>query len=51
MRTLLPVLERLGIAGAEEIGIDTLADRIDDQCREAGAWHKPPTLNGAWARV
>ena len=47
----MPHLERLGIAGAEEIGIDTFADRIDAQCRHADAWVKPPTLNGACARV
>jgi SAM-dependent methyltransferase len=51
VRTLMPHIERLGIASAEEIGLDTLAERIDAQCREADAWLKPPTLTGAWCRV
>jgi hypothetical protein len=28
MRSLLPAIERLGIASAEEVGVDTLASRI-----------------------
>ncbi len=51
VRTLLPHLERLGIATAEEVGIDTLADRLDAECLQADAWMKPPTLVGAWTRV
>ena len=51
VHTLMPHLERLGIASAEEIGLDTLAERIDAECSQAHAWLKPPTLVGAWSRM
>jgi predicted O-methyltransferase YrrM len=50
-RSLLPVMERAKIATAEEVGIDTLADRLRDEAIEKGEavvyW---PRLIGAWAR-
>jgi hypothetical protein len=45
------VMERAKIATAEEVGIDTLADRLRDEAIEKGEsvvyW---PRLIGAWAR-
>ena len=50
-RSLLPVMEKAKIATAEEVGIDTLADRLRNEAIEKGQsvayW---PRLVGAWAR-
>lgn len=50
-RSLLPVMERAKIATAEEVGIDTLGERLRDEAIEKGEsvfyW---PRLVGAWAR-
>jgi ubiquinone/menaquinone biosynthesis C-methylase UbiE len=52
MRSLLPAMERLGVATAAEVGIDTLAERL---CEEAVAHTAcmmlPPPLIGAWTRI
>ena len=52
IRTLVPVLERTGLATGE-IGIDTLEQRFGRPVPQAEneAIFKPPTLVGAWARV
>lgn len=50
-RTLLPTIERAGIATADEVGIDTLEQRIIDLQSGAVAVVKPPVLGGAWART
>jgi SAM-dependent methyltransferase len=50
-RSLLPVMERAKIAAAEEVCVDTLAERLRDEAIEQGEpiayW---PRLVGAWAR-
>jgi hypothetical protein len=51
VRTLLPVIEKTGIASADEVGVDTLAERLAQEGRRLGTMFKPPTLVGAWARV
>jgi SAM-dependent methyltransferase len=51
VRTLLPAIEKTGIATADEIDLDTLEDRFALDSAEHGAIFKPPTLVGAWARV
>jgi ubiquinone/menaquinone biosynthesis C-methylase UbiE len=51
VRTLLPVLEKTGIATPEEVDIDTVEDRFLRDCAAHDAIFKPPTLVGAWARV
>jgi SAM-dependent methyltransferase len=51
IRTLLPVLERTGVATAEEVDLDTLEDRFAVDSTVHDAIVKPPTLVGAWARV
>jgi ubiquinone/menaquinone biosynthesis C-methylase UbiE len=51
VRTLLPAIERAGIATAAEVDIDTLAPRVAEEQRRLDALFKPPTLVGAWARV
>ena len=51
VRTLLSVIERTGIATANEVGIDTLQQRLAAAQSSTDALFKPPTLVGAWARV
>ena len=50
-RSLLPVMERAKIATAEEVGVDTLAERLRSEAIEKGQsvayW---PRMVGAWAR-
>jgi SAM-dependent methyltransferase len=50
-RTLLPVMERTGVATADEVGIDTLEDRLRGDVLAAGAVILPPTLVGAVGRT
>jgi len=47
-RALLPVMERTDVAAAEEVGIDTLEDRLRSDLLAAGAVFLPPTLVGAF---
>jgi SAM-dependent methyltransferase len=51
IRTLLPVLEKTGVATRDEVDIDTLDDRIAQDCITHDVIFKFPTLVGAWARV
>lgn len=51
LRSLLPVLERFGIATAAELDPDTLAERLRQEALESRACIVPPPLIGAWARV
>jgi ubiquinone/menaquinone biosynthesis C-methylase UbiE len=50
-RSLLPVMEKAKIATAEEVGVDTLAERLRgeaiEQSQSVAYW---PRLVGAWAR-
>jgi ubiquinone/menaquinone biosynthesis C-methylase UbiE len=50
-RTLLPAMERFGIASAREIEIDTLADRVRSSCASQGAVVFAPALVGAWTSI
>ena len=49
-RTLLPVMERTGVATAEAVGIDTLASRIREEALRLRATLVSPSLIGAWTR-
>jgi SAM-dependent methyltransferase len=49
-RTLLPLMERTGLATAVEVGLDTLAARLREEVEAADATVVPPPLIGAWAR-
>jgi SAM-dependent methyltransferase len=49
-RTLLPLMERTGVATAAEVEVDTLADRLREELVAADATVVPPPLVGAWAR-
>jgi SAM-dependent methyltransferase len=50
-RSLLPGIEKFGIASLQEIDIDTLADRLRDECVRTGAVTLTPAMVGAWSRV
>ncbi len=49
-RSLQPLTERLGVATAADIGIETLADRIREEAEALGATLVSPSLIGAWTR-
>jgi SAM-dependent methyltransferase len=51
VRTLLPAIERSGIASVADVDIDSLEARLAAALVEHDAVFKPPTLVGAWACV
>jgi hypothetical protein len=50
VRTLLPAVEQLGIATADEIDVDTLAERISDEVAATQGTVTWFSLIGATAR-
>lgn len=50
VRSLIPMLVKTGAATADEIGIDTLADRLRAESVAVGATLHAPELIAAWAR-
>lgn len=50
IRSLLPMIEKTGVATKEEVGIDTLADRLRAEVTAKGAVVHSPIFVGAWAR-
>ena len=51
VRTLIPHLEALGVATAEEIQINTLEERMRADLARTGGVMSTPLLIGAWARL
>jgi ubiquinone/menaquinone biosynthesis C-methylase UbiE len=51
VRTLLPVIERTGVATAAEVDVDTLQRRLGDEFAAAQAVFAHPALTCAWAVV
>jgi hypothetical protein len=49
-RTLLPLMERTGMATAAEVGLETLAARLREEIVAADATVVTPPLIGAWTR-
>ena len=49
-RTLLPVMEKNGIATAAEVDVDTLAERLQRAVQTADATVVAPLFVGAWAQ-
>jgi SAM-dependent methyltransferase len=49
--TLLPEIERLGIASAAEVGIETLAERLCAELAAGGGTIVSPSVIGAWSSV
>ena len=50
VRSLLPMMEYYGVASAEEVMVDNLADRLRIEMTTAGAVSAAPCLIGAWTR-
>ena len=50
VRSLLPMLEQMGVVTAEEAGIETLADRLSAEVVGQRGVQMLPILIGAWAR-
>lgn len=50
-RTLLPLIVKMGMGTAEEIGIDTLAERLREEVIGKQATVFMPPLVGAWAQI
>ena len=51
VRSLLPLIERMGVATRDEIGIDTFAERLKAETVSRGAALHLPELIAAWSRV
>ena len=51
LRSLLPMAERIGVATAAEIAIETMAERLRNEAVENNACIMPPPLVGAWTRL
>jgi len=49
IRTAAPLIERTGVATAEEIGVETFAQRLRDELQRNSAVFAHPTLLSAWA--
>ena len=50
-RSLLPAIEKFGIATPAEVDIDTLADRLREATVAANAYWLSPMMVGAWAQI
>jgi SAM-dependent methyltransferase len=48
VRTLAPLIVARGIATEDELGLDTLEQRLARELGDAGAVMLPPTVAGAW---
>jgi len=50
VRSLLPMMERLGVVGPGEVDPATLPDRLRDEILAAGAMALPPLIVATWTR-
>ena len=50
-RVMLPMMQRTGVATAEEVGVETQAERIRAEAVALGATLSFPPLIGAWTRT
>ena len=48
---MLPLMERLGVATADELGADTLRERMRAELRDSDGVMIVPLMFGAWARL
>jgi hypothetical protein len=51
VRSMLPLILRFGVATAQDIDIDTLADRLRADVVAADAVAKSPDLVSAWTHI
>ena len=49
--SLMPVMEKTGVASASDVGVDNLADRLRAEAIAHNSCILLPQLTGAWARV
>lgn len=49
MGFMLPAAEQMGLAGAEELDVDTLEERLRDEVVALGGMVAMPSFTGAWA--
>jgi SAM-dependent methyltransferase len=49
VRTVVPLMERSGVATAAEVGADTLQQRLSDELRNSASVFAHPMLMSAWA--
>jgi ubiquinone/menaquinone biosynthesis C-methylase UbiE len=51
VRSLIPAMVQLGVARPEEVGIETLEDRLRQEAHDSGACLICPLMVGAWAQT
>jgi ubiquinone/menaquinone biosynthesis C-methylase UbiE len=51
VRSLLPAMIQLGVATPEQVGLETLENRLRQEARDSGACLICPLMVGAWARI
>jgi hypothetical protein len=51
LRSILPALIKLGITTAEEVDIDTFAERLRAETLDQASFVVVPLLIGAWTRT
>ena len=51
IRAVLPSMERYGIATREEVGVDTVVDRLRAEVVAGDGCIAAPMLIGAWTRI
>jgi hypothetical protein len=51
VRSMLPLIVQLGVATADEVSVDTLAERLQAESVAADAVAKAPDLISAWSRL
>ncbi len=49
--TLVPEMERLGVASAPEVGVETLVERISNEALSKGSVFVGRSEIGAWSRI
>ena len=50
LTSLLPMIEKLGVASAREVGIETLHERLREEAAALGGAVALPSIAGAWTR-
>jgi ubiquinone/menaquinone biosynthesis C-methylase UbiE len=50
-RVMLPLMQRTGVATAEEVGVETLAERVREEAVALDATLVTPPFIGAWTRI
>jgi hypothetical protein len=50
MRSLMPAMEKFGLATAEQLDIESLSQKLSDELFRSGGVATSPALVGAWAR-